>query len=220
MPRVGSAVTARPFTFIIDTDQRITPAGLVAMRDDIWTPARAILVYIPLLTADYVADIHGANLAIIPVTYGNRPGFIPSASDGQTKGTADVLKLQSVACPATVTVISDFEETAPGATAQQAQAELNARGVIQKQAGFDPGVYVGAEQPMNGAQLDAVMQDRYMKGLSRLTSPGIPQGFVIEPLAGWCIEQLSRTTVLAGINVDVSVIHYDWRGRLPTWWAP
>jgi len=217
---IGTAATCPPFVWIIDTVSELTAAGLVALRDHPLTPVRGIACYIPSLTPAKRDMIHYAGLGIVPVTYSRAPGWQPSQNEGSVDGQQDVLKLQSLDCPAGVTVFTDLEGVDLKLASQNTSDWANARAAAQRAAGFDPGLYVGADQPLNGSQLDALIVDRYWQGLSRLTAPGGPLGFVLEPIGGWNLRQLPRTMTLAGIAVDVNASSYDYRGRLITWWAP
>jgi Domain of unknown function (DUF1906) len=216
---IGTAQTCSPFIWVVDTVSTITAPIAVALRDHPLTPVRAVARYLGSLTAAERDVIHGEGLAIVLVTFSKAPGWSPSASDGTSEGQRDVLALQALGAPQGVTVFTDLEGVNPALAAQSTLDWANARAAVQRVGGYDPGLYVGAEQPLNGSQLDQLVVDRYWQGLSRLTAPGAPLGFVLEPLGGWNMRQLPHTTTMAGIPVDVNATSYDFRGRLLTYWA-
>lgn len=210
----GVCRPAPPHTFVVDCVTAITPLLANALRYHPTTPVRGVCRYLGSITPEERDVIWAAGLFIELVTFGDaRSG---SGSEGSKHGAADVQALIALGCPPGVTVWTDLESFED--TADNCKAFCNARGQMHRTGGWDPGLYVGAGQPLDGLQLATLVQDRYWQGLSILTVAGAPAGYTIEPTVGWSQRQLPHTTTLGGASVDVSVTQWDWRGRLPNVW--
>ena len=166
--------------------------------------------YLGGLTSEERAVLLAAGLAVMPVTYSRKPGWVPSADLGRQDGDKTVLELARVGLPPGVTVWLDLEGCA-GPAADTA-AWVNEWAAKVAAAGYQPGLYVGA-QP-GGLDADALWQltvVRYWRSCSRVPEPAN---------CGFCMTQLYPPNILvAGIRVVVDVVHADWKGRLPTWAA-
>jgi hypothetical protein len=207
---------APPHVIVVDTVATVSEAQAIAWRDHPLTPVRGVCRYLGSITPAERDAIFAAGLFIELVTYGDaRSGGAP---EGTQHGSQDVKQLVSIGCPPGVTVWSDLESFS--GSALDCAAFYNARGGLHRGGGWDPGLYVGAAQPLDGVALAALVQDRYWQGLSVLKAPGAPAGYTIEPTVGWCQRQLPHTVMLAGAEVDVSITQYDWHGRLPNVWWP
>jgi hypothetical protein len=216
---IGVARAAIPHTFGFDTVQGWTQAELQALHDHPWTPMRWIALFLGDPNAAAKRDAAFAlGMPILLVTFSRASGWVPSSSEGQVDGAGDVERATSLGAPPTVHIMSDLEGCS--GTVQTTEDWANARGGAQKAAGYSPGIYVAAGQALQGVELSSLVQTSYWQGLSVLTAPGAPPGYTIEPSCGWGIRQLPHTVTLAGVNLDVNVIQYDWRGRLPTLWWP
>jgi len=91
-------------------------------------------------------------------------------------------------------------------------AQINAWATNIAVARFQPGLYVGANALLTSAELYALQVVRYWKGMSRLVDRN---GNIAEPSCGWCLSQFYKTVTLAGTQVDVDAIGYDYQDRLP-----
>ncbi len=160
--------------------------------------------YLGSVTLTELNSILGAGLLFMPVTFSRAPGWIPTAAMGQADGKLDVQQLKALGVPATCTVWIDLE----GATGSPATvaAWVNARASVVRLAGYDVGLYVGYGSVLDSTQLYALAQiDRYWKSLSDVPTP----------TCGFSMMQLWKTTTVAGVEVDVDVIQYDYNDRLP-----
>lgn len=158
--------------------------------------------YLGSLTATEAAAIWAASLAIMPVTFG---GWQPTPGWGIAAGGMHVRQAMGAGIPAGTTIWLDLE--ADKADAASTIVGINDWAGEVKAGGYDAGLYVGAGQPLNGQQLYALAVDRYWKSFST-----VPQ-----PTCGWSMIQLYHTVTIAGANVDVDVLQYDYNGRLPNW---
>jgi hypothetical protein len=219
---VGVMRPATPFTLGVDCVSPITRDIAFRLRNHTDTPVRWVGRYLGSLTAAERDDIFAEGLGILPLTFSRAPGWSVIPGGGQTEGATDVQRALGIGIPPGVTIMTDLEGAA--SAPQPLEEWLNTRGVVHKSAGYDPGLYVGAAQSLNGVELGALVQDRYHQGLSRLQTPSNPPGgYVIEPTPGWNVRQLPHTFKLlgpAGPDFDVDVTQFDWRGRLVNLWYP
>lgn len=196
----------------------VKPAPFPALGFDcitVMTPQRASALkaagmtfairYLGSVTAAELQVILAAGLLFMPVTFSRAPGWIPSAGMGTADGNLDVQHLNQAGVPKGCTVWIDLEGCAGSA---QAVADwVNSRASVIRAAGYDVGLYVGAGDVLNGQQLYSLAQiDRYWKSLSDVPTPAT---------CGFCMMQLWKTITLAGTEIDVDCIQYDYRDRLP-----
>lgn len=161
--------------------------------------------YLGSVTSAELTAILSSGLMFMPVTFSRAPGWVPTAAMGTTDGQTDVQNLKSAGIPEGCTVWIDLEGAAGSATA--VAAWVNARASIIRAAGYDVGLYVGAGDVLNGQQLYSLSQvDRYWKSLSEVPAPDD---------CGFCMLQLWKTVTLAGTEVDVDCIQYDYQDRVP-----
>lgn len=163
------------------------------------------LRYLGSVTSAELAIILNAGLLFMPVTFSRAPGWIPTAAMGTADGQQDYQHLKAAGIPTGCTVWIDLEGCAgsPTAVAQW----INARATVLRSAGYDVGLYVGAGDVLNGQQLYALSTiDRYWKSLSDVPTP---------ETCGFCMLQLWKTVMIAGTEVDVDCIQYDYKDRLP-----
>ncbi len=197
----------------------VLPAPFPALGFDCVTPmnpARAsalkaagmsfCLRYLGSVTAQELADILAAGLLFMPVTFSRAPGWIPTPGLGTSDGQQDVQHLKALGLPSGCTVWIDLEGCAGSA---QAVADwVNSRAQVIRSAGFDVGLYVGGGDVLNGQQLYSLAQiDRYWRSLS--------QDVPTPASCGFCMLQLWKTITLAGTEIDVDCIQYDYKDRLP-----
>jgi hypothetical protein len=130
---------------------------------------------------------------------------MPSAALGNEDGQNAIANARTYDFPAGVTVWCDSEGQAGGAAATIEY--VNAWAAAVKAGGYDPGLYVGSGTPLDSQQLYALDVDRYWKSFSQVN----------EPTCGWSLIQLYKQVTLAGVNVDVDAVQYDYKGRVPSW---
>jgi hypothetical protein len=185
-----------------DTVSVLNDAAAAALRA---AGMRFAVRYLGSLKGDEVSSILKAGLALMPVTYSRASGWTPTGELGQEDGSSAVADAKAAGFPAGVTVWCDLEGCA--GTVETTSAYVNAWAGVVRDAGFDPGLYVGSGQALDGAQLYALAVDRYWRSFSQ----------VPDPTCGWSMIQLYKTVTVAGTSVDVDVIQYDYRARLPNW---
>jgi hypothetical protein len=160
--------------------------------------------YLGSINPTELACILNAGLLFMPVTFSRAPGWVPTAAEGTSDGTQDVHQIQALGLPHGCTVWIDLEGATGNATV--VSAWVNARANVIRTAGYDVGLYVGAGDVLNGQQLYSLATiDRYWKSLSDVPTP----------TCGFSMLQLFKTITLAGTEIDVDCIQYDYQGRLP-----
>jgi hypothetical protein len=179
----------------IDTAAKIlTPADCHALRSD---GIDFAIRYLPSLRSAEAADITDAGLALMAVCYAD--GF---------DGAATVAAAKAAALPPGVTIWADLESDHDSAAA--VTAAVNAWAIQVKNAGYDAGLYVGCDQPLDADGLFHLAVDRYWRSASWVPEPS---------QRGYCMYQLrgASNVMRAGVLVDVDVIEQDKRGAVPTW---
>ena len=164
--------------------------------------------YLGSITSAELQVILDAGLLFLPVTFSRAVGWVPVPGMGTSDGNLDVSHLKSAGIPQGCTVFIDLEGTA--GNAQEVSAWVNERVGVLKNAGYDAGLYVGAECGLTGDQLYALNVNRYWRSLSAVTPPS----------CGWCLMQAYKTITLAGTSIDVDYVQYDYKDRLPMMVSP
>jgi hypothetical protein len=160
--------------------------------------------YLGSITAEELQIILGAGLLFMPVTFSRAVGWVPTPGMGTSDGNLDVRNLKAAGIPQGVTTWIDLEGTA--GNAQEVSAWVIERATVLNNAGYNTGLYVGAECGLTGDQLYALPNiNRYWRSLSD----------VIPPSCGWCLMQAYKTITLAGTEIDVDYVQYDYEERLP-----
>lgn len=165
---------------------------------------RFAIRYLGSITPIELAEILGAGLVFMPVTFSRAPGWVPTAAMGTSDGQTDVQHIKALGLPSGCTVWIDLEGAI--GSASTVSAWVNARAQVIRLSGYDVGLYVGYGSVLDSAQLYALAEvDRYWKSLSDVPTP----------TCGFSMMQLWKTTVVAGVSVDVDCIQYDYNDRLP-----
>ena len=165
-----------------------------------------VIGYLGAISAARVQAVIDAGLAFMPVTFA-----------GAYNGMQAVSQCKSLALPAGCTVWLDLEGSATLATPPQELAtKVNVWAATLIEAGFVPGLYVGAPQPFTSEELYHLKVQRYWKSGSRILDRN---GRLAEPGCGWCLYQLLPQGMWrdTGVFVDVDFVQTDYRGRLPAW---
>ena len=152
-----------------------------------------VVRYLGSLTAGELSVILASGLLCSIVTYAD-------SFDGPTT----IRALGALWIPKGVTVYLDLESTSQSVSAVTASVNNWASHVSA--SGWQPGLYVGADQPLSGAQLYTLGVVRYWESMSA----------VPDPQCGYCMRQLYKTVTIAGTEVDINVVQYDYEDRLPT----
>jgi hypothetical protein len=130
---------------------------------------------------------------------------------GAEAGVRTVALARALEAPNGLHITIDLEATGDN-PADRVADYVNNRAHAVNSAGYESDLYVGAGQPLNGAELYKLAPTLYWRG----GSAAIP-----EPACGWSILQLYPTDQeIEGQRVDVDIIQCDYRGRLPVLWWP
>jgi hypothetical protein len=186
----------------VDSVQALTKETAAGLKAD---SIAGSIRYLGSLTQTERDIILTAGLGLDVVTYSRSPGWAPSPGLGQSDGVTDLHHLSDAGIPTGVTVWIDLE----GCHGDEKGAAdwVDERSGVLANAGYEVGVYVGYDQPLDGGLLYALPQvTRYWKSLSK----------VPEPTCGWSLIQLYKSVTIAGVWVDVDVIQYDYQSRVPT----
>jgi hypothetical protein len=184
-----------------------TAAQAKALKE---TAVDGFVGYLGILNKARLDAILDAGLAFMPVTIANR-----------YDGAAAVKQCQALGLPAGVTVWLDVEGQSAWKTPPlDLMRSINTWAAAVDAAGYEPGIYVGAPQPLSGTELFALKVRRYWLGIGRCVDRTGDDAY---PKCGWCMRQdwhgqkngmLWKDT---GVLVDTNAIQCDHLGRLPTW---
>lgn len=155
----------------------------------------------------YILD---AGLAFMPVTLANR-----------FSGEQAARQCQALGITPGCTVWLDVEGMAVWKMdPTELIGKINAWAEAVAAAGYMPGIYVGAPQPLTSKELGALKVVRYWWGLGRCVDR---TGALAEPPSGWCMIQQFHGQKTGfhwrdtGVFVDTNGVQCDYRGRLPAW---
>jgi hypothetical protein len=166
-----------------------------------------VLRYLGSLSAAEIGIIIGEGLAVMPVTFCRAEGWRPNKAMGTQDGQQAVRQLQALAMPPGVTVWRDLEGVAVGGA--PVSDYVNAWAHEVKAAGYDAGLYVGAESGLSSNALWLLAVERYWHSCSRV--PDVAT-------CGYCmVQEYPPNKHICNVQVDTDVIIADKLGRLPTW---
>jgi hypothetical protein len=161
------------------------------------------------LSAGETQAILAAGLALMAVQHCPRPGWVPGAALGAQYGQAAAANAQQAGLPNGVSLWLDLEGVAAYARADGTIAYVNAWSGTVAAAGYLPGLYVGANQPLSGDELYwRLKPTRYWRSAS--TVPDIPY-------RGYCMAQALMRSPIGGVAIDRDVVMADAFGCLPSW---
>jgi hypothetical protein len=163
------------------------------------------------LSHDEAAAILGAGLALMPVQHVCTPGWQPSAALGQEYGKAAASDALGVGLPAGVNLWCDLEGIAAGADlAGAVTLYCQAWYAAVLDAGYVPGLYVGANCLLSSEQLELLPFQHYWK--SESTVPTVAtRGFQMVQTPG---------STAHGIGYDLDATQADALGGQVRWLAP
>lgn len=168
--------------------------------------------YLGCMTAARLQSVLNAGMAFMPVTIAGEYNDGPQDEVGQ---------LRALGLPYGCTVWLDLEGMTAWSTDPKVligKIDAWADGIAA--AGYMPGLYVGAPQPLTGDELYALRVKRYWLGQGRCVDR---YGKDAYPKCGWCLRQdwHGQTNGLVwrdtGILVDTNAVQCDHMGRLPAW---
>lgn len=176
--------------------------------------------YLGAMNAERLGYILDAGLAFMPVT------FAGEYKDGAADELAQLAKL---GIPKGATVWLDLEGLdAWNTPAPELSRLINAWAAAIAGAGYMPGLYVGAPQPLTGPDLYALRVVRYWLGIGRCVGKDGKDAY---PNRGWCMRQDWHGEKLGmmwppshvpcppneRVFVDTNSIQKDHFGGLPAW---
>ena len=164
--------------------------------------------------------ILSAGLALMAVQHCPHPGWSPSAALGRQYGQAAAHNAAAVGLPFAstgagsglgVSLWLDLEGVASWATTADTIDYCNAWAGAVEDAGFLPGLYVGANQPLSGNELYWRLRVKtYWKSAS--TVPALPY-------RGYQMVQALAPSPVTAVAVDRNVIMADDFDGLPQWFT-
>jgi hypothetical protein len=156
------------------------------------------------LSAAEAALILAAGLALTAVQHCPLPGWSPSAAVGQAYGQAAAQNAAAIGLPVGLSLWLDLEGAASWATAAATIAHVNGWAGAVEAAGYLPGLYVGANQPLSGDELYWRLRvTRYWQSASDV--PAIPY-------RGYCLAQALAPSPIDGVDLDRDVAMNDLFG--------
>jgi hypothetical protein len=168
--------------------------------------------YLGAMNKARLAYVLDAGLAYMPVTFAGE--YKDGAAD-------EIAQLRALGIPPGTTVWLDLEGLEAWKTDPvELMRLINNWATDIKAGGWIPGLYVGAPQPLTGAELHALKVYRYWLGIGRCIDRTGKDAY---PAAGWCMRQDwhgQKTGMLwkdTGVFVDTNSIQCDHLGRLPAW---
>lgn len=165
------------------------------------------------LSSSEANAVLAAGLALGAVQHVSAAGWSPSAALGATYGANAAGNAQSVGVPTGVTVWLDLEGVNNAANSDDVIAYCNAWFAAVKNAGYQPGIYVGANCGLTGDQLFWNLQTQHY-WQSGSTVPTLPQ-------RGYQMTQriTAVADVLCGLSIDRNLTLTDGLGGQVTWWC-
>lgn len=158
------------------------------------------------ITTKEANNIINAGLALGIVQHVRYPGWKPSASLGQSDAQMALNHLTQVGIPKGITVYVDLEGVASGTSASDIIAYANTWHDVIEQAGYIPGIYVGANSYLTGSQLyNSLKFQHYWKSLSIVPNVAV---------RGYEMVQLRQIKQL-GVLIDEDVVYGDNLGNTP-----
>lgn len=162
--------------------------------------------YLGTVSPSGIDAILNAGLAFMPITYANR-----------YNGPQAVTQLKTLALPVGCTVWLDVEDEME-VPITELKSKINNWATAILNAGYMPGMYVGAGVPLTSLELYQLKVVRYWHSVSRVTDRN---GSLAEPGCGWVMHQLHPPNLKSwrdiDVIVDLDIIQHDYRGRLPSW---
>ncbi len=200
------AVDANVGACVVDSlpfSQAGTRAQAVALAS---TGVEALVGYLGVINAERVGYVHASGMAFIPVTLAGEYNDGPADEVGQ---------LRSLGMPDGATVFLDLEGLSAFRTDPTTLiSKIDAWATAIDAAGFIPGLYVGAPQPLASDELWGLKVRRYWKGQG---STRDRHGALAEPKCGWCMTQIWPSVTRGQTWVDCNMVGQDYRKRVPTW---
>lgn len=176
------------------------------------TGVDGLVGYLGAMTPARLASVLDAGLSFMPVTF---------ASEYKDGAADEIAQLLVLGIPKGATVWLDLEGLEAYHTdPPKLIALINGWASAIAGAGWMPGLYVGAPQPLTSAELYSLKVVRYWWGLGRCVDRN---NALAEPSCGWCMKQQFHGQATGmmwkntGVFVDTNGVEKDYQGRSPTW---
>lgn len=168
-----------------------------------------VALYLGVATPDHVQACHAAGLYVLGVTLAGRYDGdlavaqahrlgLTAGAPGGSGGTSLFLDVEG----------KTAYETAPDALT----ASIKGWALKVAAAGYLPGLYLGAPQPLTSEELYALPVHPYWKGQG---SARDRNGHLVEPACGWCMHQAYPSVMRGGVLTDGNQVQQDFKGRVP-----
>jgi len=144
----------------------------------------------------------------MPVQHVRVSPWSPNRDLGQADGTNAGSHASSLGFPPGVNVWCDLEGVAAGTAAQDVIDHCTAWFTAVSNAGYVPGLYVGANAILDGNQLFDLPFEHYWKSESRVP---------VLPARGYQMIQTPVADPVAGIGIDQDVTQTDGKGGQAQW---
>lgn len=162
------------------------------------------------LSTSEAMDILQAGLALMAVQHSPAAGYSPTASLGTQYGQHAAANARAVGLPSGVSIWMDLEGVAENTLSSNVIDYCNAWYVCVLQAGYVPGLYVGAGSILTSDELYSKLRfQRYWQSGSSV--PDVSE-------RGYCMVQtISSSYVLDGVAYDLNFVQADNLGDTPFW---
>lgn len=163
------------------------------------------------ITRAEAQTILDAGLALMIVQHVASSPWDPTGALGQQYGSFAVRNCQAIGLPFGVNVFLDLEGVRAGTNPQNVLDYAGTWGDVVADAGYTPGIYIGASCGINSAQIVSLTNFKqfWRSGSSSTPQIGAP---------GYCMQQtISSKLVLSGVAYDSDVIATDQNGGTPYW---
>jgi hypothetical protein len=169
------------------------------------------------LTASEAEGILGGGLALMPVQHVQKGRWVPAATLGGDYGAAAVHHAQSVGFPAGVNVWLDLEGVKVGTPPEDVVAYCNRWFDTVSDAGYVPGLYVGADPGLDGHDLFWRLRTKHYWA----SASWIPD----VAIRGYQMKQSRESHIVVipgqpGIQICRDVCLPDALGATPLWLSP
>jgi hypothetical protein len=152
-----------------------------------------------------------AGLALMIVQHVAASPWDPTGELGMTYGQFAASNCQAIGLPRGVNVFLDLEGVRAGTDPQNVLDYAGTWGDVVGDAGYIPGIYIGASCGINAQQIVSLTNFKqfWRSGSSSSPQIGAP---------GYCMQQtISSSLVLGGVAYDSNVITTDQNGGTPYW---
>jgi hypothetical protein len=217
MPLPGNVISAPAGLHGIDANTVLTATSCAAIKAAgfsfcIRYVSRGATLPAGDLSIQEATIILNAGLALMPVQHVAQAGWSPSQALGTTNGQNAATHARDIGFPPGINVWLDLEGVKSSATHKSVIDHCNAWFAQVKDAGFVPGIYIGARAILTGEEMFWRLQTKhYWKSGS--TVPQIPQrGYQM-------IQKIIPNDMVGGVGIDRNLTQTDAFGDAVQWLA-